>query len=158
MKITLYAQRRNSTTYDSYTFQAKADWLKTPFFMGEDAFAIAWSDDFSQTSHRCNAYYDSYGYGGVDRTSQISSVPEAGVGYSVDMRYTGPLYPLDYVIITVDARKYNSSGTAVLAAEYAHATVGVTGISVSISGSGPSISFGGITVIDTMAADISFNY
>lgn len=157
MTITVSVQRIHSsnTSYDDFRFTAKADWLMAPFFRGEDALAIAWSDDFSQYSHYCNAYYNSMGYIS-GKTSQIDSTPEAGVCYSVDCSYYYG-QALDYAVLTVYAKKEADSGTAVISAKYAHKKISLSSITVSY-GENASISFSPSSGLDTMAADTMFYY
>lgn len=159
MTMTLYVQRVNSSNkaYDDFKFQVKADWISTPFFRMQDAVALAWSDNFSQYSHSCNAYYYSLGLA-AGKTSQIKSAPEQGVGYSVEASdWYGQA--LDYVILTVYAKKNAGTGTAVLASEYAHATVALgTGFNVDFKNGGGSIGFSTAGAFDTMSTDKYFEY
>ena len=158
MTITLAVQRINKSGYDRFKFIATAKWDLVPTIRAQDAFAIAWSGGFARTSGNCKAYYKSQGYL-ADKTSQISSSPSKGVGYSVECsNYYG--VALDHVTITAYVEQVNKTGVASLAASYAHATVGVSfGFGISFSSS-PSISFSlnGPGTYDTMARDRAFNY
>lgn len=156
MEMTLYAQKLENSQYDDFKFQVKADWLSAPFFRMQDAIALAWSDGFSQYTHSCTGYYNSVGYV-MGKTSQINSTPEKGVGYSIESSdWYGT--SLDYVILTVFAKKANSSGSAVLSAEYAHATAGLgSSFSITFEGEG-AISFSTAGLYDVMAADKYFEY
>lgn len=158
MTITIAVQRINTDnpSYDSFKFTTVADWISAPLFRREDAFALAWSDNFSQINSTCKAYYNSVGYIS-GKTSMIDSTPEAGVCYSVDCAYYYG-QALDYVTLVANVRKPNATDTAVVAAKYGHVTINLLGeISVSI-GKEPSISFSPTSSIDTMAKDTSFIY
>lgn len=158
MTITVAVQRINldQPSYDSFKFTAVADWLSAPLFRGEDAFAIAWSDDFTRINSICKAYYNSMGYIS-GKTSMIDATPEAGVCYAVDCSY---YYgnALDYVTLVANVRKPDSSDSAEVVTKYAHSTINIfSGLGVSI-GKEPSISFSPSGNVDTKAAGASFTY
>ena len=161
MELTVAAQRINksNTEYDDYKFVTVATWLMVPAFRMQDAIAIAWSDEFSQYSHSCEAYYKTVGK--LDnKTSQIKSAPEVGVAYSVEASdYYGQA--LDYVVLSVAAKKKNTEdGTGVVSASYAHAIVSVSsGFSVSFGKDG-GISFDltGLGAYQEAAVDDDFFY
>lgn len=156
MTMTLSVQRIVNDGYDDFKFMVTADWLSAPVFRMQDAIAMSWSDEFSQYEHSCNAYYNSIGLVS-GKTSQIRSTPEHGVAYSVESS-DWYVQALDKVVLTVKARKYDSSGTAVLAAEYAHATASLgTGFSAEFKG-GASISLTTTGLSDSMATDKYFEY
>ena len=157
MRMTLTVQRINSsvTTYDAFKFQLKADWIIAPVFRMKDAVGIAWSDDFTQYLHSCNAYYNSVGMLS-GKTHLISSVPESGVAYTVEASdYYGQA--LDYVILSVYVRKYNSTGTAAVEGKYAHSIVDFWP-EFSVSFGGGSVGFSSSGSYDYMVKDASFNY
>lgn len=155
MTMSIAVQRISHPSYDDFKFTVVADWLQAPAIRGEDALAIAWSDDFSQYNHICKAYYNSYGYIS-GKTDQIDSTPEVGVCYAVDCSYYYG-QALDYATLSVWAKKYDDTGTAVVSAKYGH-NKSIFRLSVSYNGDNPSISFSPAISTDTMAKDKSFNY
>ncbi len=155
MTMSIAVQRISHPSYDDFKFTVVADWLQAPVVRLEDAIAVAWSDDFSQYNHICRAYYNSYGYIS-GKTSQLDSTPEAGVCYSVDCSYYYG-QALDYVTMSVWAKKYDDTGTAVVCSKYGHKKLAGS-LSVSYNGENPSISFSPALIIDTMSKDKSFNY
>jgi hypothetical protein len=144
------------TGYDNFKFTALGNWKTQPMIHDTDKMAMAWSDNFTLYSSDCVSYRTTTDPNVLSTTrtgvTKSSVIPEAGVSYDLKT-YTGPDMTRDKTGILVSFRmtakvyKNNSTGTANLVAQYAHKTIGLTGITVTLSAS-PSISFGGAVMYD----------
>ncbi len=159
--LTVVAQREfYSQTYDYIRFTAIANWSDSSItFLGEDKFAIAWSDDFTLYGDWCTVYYDN---DTTVRASRASVTPEVGVGYTINM-YNGINASVYKAKIIARTKKYNTTGTANVVAEYAHETFTINpfgSISIGLFPS-PNVAFSaswGIIFSEAVPAYDSFSY
>lgn len=155
MSIYVTASRVPESGKDTFNITATATWKMVPAFRMQDAFALAWADNFALISSSATASYKSIGVA-AGKTNLISQSPNQGVGYSVECSdYYGQA--LEWVRINAKISKNDSSGIANVSSSYCHRKASVGGIGVSF-GPGAGISFNVTGFEDQMANYTTLNY
>lgn len=141
----------STSTRKRYNIQAIALWKGTPSFQNEDQFALSWAGDFAAVNYSSAAYWKMRGISGTKKVDNALTkiTPNAGIAYNYLCGRNSPSAPYDpwYVQINVTLEREKGSGNAAanVVAAYAHKTVGVSGIGVSFSATGPTFSVSGGT-------------
>lgn len=162
-KMSLYIAV-SKTKNNNYRVVATSTWKSKPIFKFKDTMAIAWGNNHTLK----HSYIRVKLHNGKTKTeSQVASVtPNVGVArtfkteyidriFGDKVIYTSPKTVTFVALLDTNGKK----GSTNVSAGYAHKTFGRPSVSVSFSGSGPSINFGGSLVkFDSMHNYTYFNH
>lgn len=136
-----------------YNIQAIAIWKNAPFFKNKDQFALAWGGNFAVTSYSSSAYWKA-GDQGFLVTCPLSTItPNAGIAYEYQCGNDNNNFSFNPWYVQVNATISHAAGSGNnpvnVVAEYAHKTLALGSINVSISPGSVNFSANGACTYDT---------
>lgn len=154
LELTMIKSDISTNSKSKYNIQTIAVWKSAPFIKSKDQFALAWARNYALITYSSNSYWRTSSGQSVAVSSPVSEiVPNAGVAYEYQCGNSDSNFSFNPWYVQINAvisrAKGNGNNPANVVAKYAHKTVSLGSIGVSISPGIISFSASGVATYDT---------